>query len=189
MVTVLAAVRYLVFAVFVLAVATAVGSWLVRTRRLSPFGPLGRGTRRFSDALLKPVEGRLFRAGGNPVNAGWWLVLSTAVGGILVIGIAEWLARAAVGFGWAARGGPRAVIAFAVRLAYNGVLLALVVRVIGTWVGIGRYNRWMRPAYWLTDWLVEPIRRVLPPFGMFDWSPLVAVFALWILRTLVFAIL
>jgi uncharacterized protein YggT (Ycf19 family) len=30
----------------------------------------------------------------------------------------------------------------------------------------------------LTDWIVDPIRRILPPLGMIDLSPLVAYFAL-----------
>ena len=33
----------------------------------------------------------------------------------------------------------------------------------------------------LTDWLIEPIRRILPPVGMLDFSPLVA----WLVLTLV----
>ena len=33
----------------------------------------------------------------------------------------------------------------------------------------------------LTDWIIEPIRRILPPFGMIDFSPLVA----WLVLTLV----
>ena len=33
----------------------------------------------------------------------------------------------------------------------------------------------------LTDWLIEPIRRILPPVGMIDFSPLVA----WLLLSLV----
>src|SRR5260370_23579631 len=36
----------------------------------------------------------------------------------------------------------------------------------------------------LTDWLVEPIRRVVPPIGMFDLSPILALVVLWFLRWL-----
>ncbi|NOT09343.1 MAG: YggT family protein [Gemmatimonadales bacterium] len=61
-------------------------------------------------------------------------------------------------------------------------MAAIAVRVVGSWIGFGRYARWMRPAYLLTDWLIEPIRRRLPAFGMLDLSPIVAYFALWLLR-------
>jgi len=63
------------------------------------------------------------------------------------------------------------------------------VRVIGSWFGAFRYSRWMRPAYALTDWLVEPLRRILPPFGMMDVSPLAAWFVLWVLRQLLLSVL
>jgi YggT family protein len=47
----------------------------------------------------------------------------------------------------------------------------------------------MRPVYALTDWLVEPIRRVVPPLGMFDLSPFVALIVLWGLRYILLAAL
>src|SRR2546425_12010347 len=73
--------RYAVFAVFVLSVVVAFASWLVRARRVSPFGTLGRTLRALSDPLIRPVEARLVRLGGHPVNAGWWLVVVVAGAG------------------------------------------------------------------------------------------------------------
>jgi len=46
----------------------------------------------------------------------------------------------------------------------------------------------LRPAYFLTDWLVEPIRRVLPPMGAFDWSPLAAWLVLVVLQRILLTI-
>src|SRR5256885_13759093 len=82
------ALRYLVFAAFAASVLVALASWLVRTRRISPFGPLGRTLRAASDPLIRPIEARLVRAGGNPVHAGWWLAVAVAGAGVLVI--ARW---------------------------------------------------------------------------------------------------
>src|SRR5207244_12533969 len=67
---------------------------------------------------------------------------------------------------------------------YSVLFAALLLRVIGSWFGLFRYSRWMRPAYAVTDWLVEPIRRLLPPMGALDWSPLVAWLVLWLLKQL-----
>jgi YggT family protein len=58
------------------------------------------------------------------------------------------------------------------------VLLAIIVRVVANWLGAGRYSRWIRPAYFLTDWIIEPLRRVIPPLGMIDLTPIVAWFLL-----------
>src|SRR2546425_12649264 len=74
-------VRYGVFSLFVLSALVALASWLVRTRRLSPFGPVGRALRGATEPVLRPVERRLVRLGGNPVHAGWWLVVVVAAGG------------------------------------------------------------------------------------------------------------
>jgi YggT family protein len=48
-----------------------------------------------------------------------------------------------------------------------------------------RYSRWIRPAYILTDWFVEPIRRIVPTAGALDLSPLVAMILLSVLRQII----
>src|SRR2546427_8781817 len=80
-------VRYGVFSLFVLSALVALASWLVRTRRLSPFGPVGRALRGATEPVLRPVERRLVRLGGNPVHAGWWLVVVVAAGGGLLLSL------------------------------------------------------------------------------------------------------
>src|SRR2546428_1305654 len=174
--------RYLVFAAFAASVLVALASWLVRTRRISPFGPLGRTLRAASDPLIRPIEARLVRVGGNPVHAGWWLAVAVAVAGVLLITLWNLLVDTAYGVAAAYTEGPRGAMVLAVVVAYRILVAALVVRVIAGWFGYFRYSRWVRPAYALTDWLVEPIRRVLPPAGGFDWSPLAAWLALWVLK-------
>src|SRR3954470_3680866 len=84
-------IRYLVFGLVVLAALAALGSWLVRARRVSPFGALGRGLRSFSEPIIRPVERRLVRMGGNPAHAGGWLIIITAVLGIVFISLVGWL--------------------------------------------------------------------------------------------------
>jgi len=182
------ALRYFVFAAFAVSVLVALASWLVRTRRISPFGALGRTLRTASDPLIRPIEARLVRAGGNPVHAGWWLVVAVAVAGVLLITLWNWLVDTAVSVVAAYAGGPRAAIALAVDVVYRIIVVALWVRVLAGWFGYFRYSRWVRPAYALTDWLVEPIRRVLPPAGGFDWSPLAALLALWVLKRVLLTI-
>ncbi len=181
--------RYLVFAAFAASVLVALASWLVRTRRISPFGALGRALRTASDPLIRPVETRLVRAGGNPVHAGWWLVVAVAAAGVLLITLWNWLVDTAYAVTAAFAAGPRAAIALTVVVAYRIIVAALVVRVLAGWFGYFRYARWVRPAYALTDWLVEPIRRVLPPAGGLDWSPLAAWLVLWVLKRVLLTII
>jgi YggT family protein len=174
--------RYTVFGLVVVAVLVALASWLVRTRRLSPFGALGRTLRSVTDPVLKPVERRLHRMGGNPAHAGGWLVVITAVGGIVFLSLAGWFVSTFQTVHAAASGGPRATFGLIVDLGYRLLFAALLIRVVAAWFGMFRYSRWVRPAYILTDWFVEPIRRVVPPVGALDLSPLVAMLVLSIVR-------
>ena len=62
-------------------------------------------------------------------------------------------------------------------------------RIIASWFGLFRYSKWLRPAYVLTDWIVEPLRRIVPPLGAMDVTPLVAWFALWLMRMAIHSVL
>src|SRR5881398_1454994 len=158
--------RYAVFAAFSLSVLVAFASWLVRARRVSPFGALGRMLRAMSEPVIRPVEA-----------------------GVVLLSLLDWAVRTLYGIAAAAGRGPRAMLGFLIGALYGLVFAALLVRVIGAWFGVFRYSRWMRPVYALTDWLVEPIRRVLPPMGALDWSPLVACLVLWLLKQLLLSVL
>ena len=182
MLTAYTVARYVVLGAFAASALVALASWLVRTRRISPFGAPGRLLRAASDPLIRPVETRLVRAGGNPVHAGWWLAVGVAAVGVVVLAAWNWLAEVAYGAAAAFSAGPRYAMAVVVQLAYKIVVAALVVRVLASWLGYHRYTRWLRPAYALTDWVVEPMRRVVPPMGAIDWSPLAAWLVLLVLE-------
>ena len=182
-----AVLRYSIFGLVALSAFVALGSWLVRTRRVSPFGVLGRTLRSVTDPIVRPVERRLVRMGGNPTQAGGWLVVITAVAGIVLLSLAGWLVGTFQTAGAAASAGPRSTFRLIVDLAYRILLAALIVRVIAAWFGMFRYSRWVRPTYILTDWIVEPIRRVVPPLGAVDLSPLVAMMVLSIVRQILFS--
>jgi YggT family protein len=74
-------------------------------------------------------------------------------------------------------------------IAYKILVLALFARMIASWFGAFRYSRWMRPAYILTDWIVEPLRRVVPSMGPFDITILVAWLALMLIHRILLAVL
>jgi YggT family protein len=142
-----------------------------------------------TDPIMRPVERRIVRMGGNPSHAGGWLIVLTAVAGIVLLSLAGWFLTTFARVAAAAVGGPRTTLSLIVEIAYRILIYALIVRVIAAWFGLFRYSRWVRPAYILTDWVVEPLRRVVPSVGAFDITPLVAWFALWLLRMMVHSLL
>jgi YggT family protein len=168
--------RFLVFALFLFSALVALANWALHTQRIDTSTALGRFLTTLTDRVLGPVENWQLRRGGNPQNAGWWLLGIAVVGGIVVLTVSEWVLGTIIGLAGAAGRGPRSLIRMIVALAGQLVLIALIVRVIASWFGAGRYNPWLRWAYYLTDWIVEPLRKVIPPLGMIDISPLVAWF-------------
>lgn len=180
--------RFLALGALLLSVLIAVTHWAVREGRLQAFGPWPRFVRRWSDPLLEPLERWLVRRGRNPQEATLWLVGIVVLAGIVLLSLTRWI----VGFIYRAaalrHATPIAIVAFVLESAFNLMIVALLVRVIGSWLGAGRYNPITRWTYFVTDWLVEPIRRRLPPIGPFDISPIVAYLAVLILRWVVLGI-
>lgn len=178
-------VRILVSAALAIAAVLALGSWAVTSRRIPPASALGRVLRRVSDPVVVPVERWLRRRGLNPQEAPWWLLGLTVVGGIAVMAAAEWLIGVAGRLIGEGQSGPRGVTRLVVYLAGQAVLLSLIARVVGSWMGKDRSTPWLRPAFRLTDWIVEPLRRFIPPLGIIDIVPLVAWFLLQIVLAIV----
>lgn len=174
--------RGLVVAVFAYAVVVAATHWAVRSRRLNPFSGWARFVRRLSEPVLRPLERRILRAGGSPSDAPLWLLGIALVGGLVLISLMRWAIGFTYELGALAQAGPRDWLIAAVSWVFRIVMIALLVRVIGSWFSVSPYAKWMRPFILLTEWLLEPLRRLLPPFGPLDLSPMVAYLLLWIAR-------
>lgn len=159
----------------------AVLDWAVRTRKINPFSPVARFCRRVIDPMLAPVESRVVRAGGLPTQAPWWALAAVVVMGVLLIVILQWIRATALSLEFAATQGGMGIAALVLQWVFELLKIALIVRVIVSWIGM-RYSWWARAAYALTDWIVRPIARVLPPFGMMDFSPLVAYLLIYVVE-------
>lgn len=182
-------VRTAVIVALAYAAVVAVTHWAVRNRRINPFGSWPRFVRRVSDPLLQPLERRVISAGGNPQNTPLWLLVAVIASGLVLMSLAAWLVDAVVRLRWMVESGPRTWLATLVSLTFTVLMAAILVRVIASWLGIGPYRRWMRPVMALTNWLIDPIRRILPPFGMLDFSPMVAWLVLYVVRGFVMGLL
>jgi YggT family protein len=182
-------VRTAVIVALAYAAVVAVTHWAVRNRRINPFGAWPRFVRRVSDPLLQPLERRVISAGGNPQNTPLWLLVAVIASGLVLMSLAAWLVDAVVRLRWMVESGPRTWLATLVSLTFTVLMAAILIRVIASWLGIGPYRRWMRPVMALTNWLIDPIRRILPPFGMLDFSPMVAWLVLYVVRGFVMGLL
>ena len=183
-------VRSLVVVALVYAAVVAITHWAVRSGRLNAFGAWPRFVRRISDPVLRPIEQRVLRAGGNPQDAALWLVGVVIVGGLILLWLLGWVLGFIASLSVLTRSGPGAWVYALVRAAFIVLEIALIVRVVVLLDRAGPFSRLVRPAYRLTDWLVVPLRRVLPTMGPFDLSPMLAWILLsWVAQPVVLGLL
>lgn len=87
----------------------------------------------------------------------------------------------------------QAVLATFVQLLITVYLLLILARVLLSWTnpmgGLGGGSGLTAFVYQATEPILAPIRRVLPPTGGVDWSPLIAMFILGALRQIVVGLL
>ncbi len=175
----------MVFAGVVLAmVVVSALAWGVRTRRIQPFSSIGRFTRKVGDPLIAPVERRVIKAGGTSATAPWWTVVLVLLAGLVVLALVTFVRDTLASVFLATSQGTGGILRLLLSWTFGVLQVALLVRVITSWVG-GTYSTIGRLAHRMTEWLVGPLRRVLPAFGQIDISPLVAWFLLSLVRSLV----
>ena len=71
-----------------------------------------------------------------------------------------------------------------VNLLINVFIFAIVIQVILSWVSPGAYNPITGLIHSLTEPVMRPARRILPPFSGLDLSPILALIALQVIKML-----
>ena len=69
-------------------------------------------------------------------------------------------------------------------LFLNVLLFAILIQVILSWVSPGTYNAAVSLLYSITEPVLRPCRRLIPPISGIDLSPLVALIAIQLLKML-----
>lgn len=178
----IAVVRIALFWVAVVVALIAALDWAVRTRRVQPFSAIARFCRRYVDPLLAPIERRVVRRGGLPSSAPWWMLGAVVVGGLLLLALLEFLGRFFLQIAWASSSPGRFGMTL-VSWTFAVLRIALIVRVVSSWFQISPWSKWIRWSYVLTEWMLAPLRRIIPTLGPVDITPLVAFLLLMILQS------
>ena len=63
--------------------------------------------------------------------------------------------------------------------------LAIFARVILSWLPMGGTNPLVAIVYQITEPILAPLRRIVPRLGMFDLTPMIAIFILIAIQRLV----
>jgi YggT family protein len=181
----------LVWLLVIVAIITMVGLMLARFilnyADMNPFSRPVLFVRRFTDPFVNPVRRALMGFGIQPNGAPLFVVLLTILLGyfayILTASVLNPLAGILLAVTSGNAGGAVAVIGYILygALALYGLLI--MIRIIFSWGQVSYGNRLMRFLVNVTDPLLLPLRRIIPPLGMFDISPIVAFMLIWLFQT------
>jgi YggT family protein len=153
---------------------------------LNPFAWTSRTVRRLTDGFVMPVRGGLRHVGVDPKFAPLVVILLVIVLGYFTGWLAGTVGDTILGVLSATRRG--AVITAIGYLIYGALtvyLILIIARVVFSWGQVSYRNRVMRFLVNITEPLLGPLRRMLPPLGWIDISPLVATLIILLLRAAV----
>jgi len=153
---------------------------------LNPFAWSSRTIRRLTDGFVMPLRGGLRHVGVDPKFAPLVVILLVIVLGYFVGWLAATVGETIVGV---LNSVMRGAFVLAVGYIINGLLsiylILILARVVFSWGQVSYRNAVMRFLVNTTEPLLGPLRRMLPPLGWIDISPLVAMLIIMFLRAAV----
>lgn len=81
------------------------------------------------------------------------------------------------------------MLLYTLNILFTSYTFMLLIRVFGSWFPNLSQNRFMYFIAFYTDPYLNVFRKILPPFGPLDISPMIAFFVLQIIEAIVFKIL
>ncbi|HEX6574446.1 MAG TPA: YggT family protein [Gemmatimonadaceae bacterium] len=182
---ILGAIRFALVVLAGIFAAFCIIDWLVRTRRVNLFGSLARFSRSRIDPVLEPIERKVVRAGGNPASAPLWALAGVVVGGILLVSVLDFIRAEILGLAFAVQSGPGGIFKLLVAWTFDFLRIALLVRVVSSWLPVSPYSKWIRWSYAVSEPILKPLRQVIPAMGPIDITPIIAFFLIGLLQSFV----
>jgi YggT family protein len=76
-----------------------------------------------------------------------------------------------------------------INLLYYTLLVLVLARVVLSFTNFSPYHPISQLIYQLTEPIMAPVRRLLPPMGGFDFSPIIVLIAAQLLRGVLFSLI
>jgi len=153
---------------------------------VNPFSRPALMLRRITDPMVTPLRRALVRLGVEPNFAPLILILIVILLGWFVIQLSD-----SISFTIqkvienTRRGALVAVLGYVLYGALDIYMLLIFIRIIFSWGMVSHTNRIMRFLVNVTEPLLAPLRRMIPPLGTFDLSPIVAFILILLLKAAV----
>jgi YggT family protein len=176
-------ITYAVAAIIIGVVLLMLMRFIVSAADLNPFSWLALTVRRLTDPMLMPVRRALAGFGVDPKVAPLITILLAILVGWFAIQLTDSILGTIAGVLLAAQ--QRRFIALVGHILYGALdiyAILIFIRIIFSWGMVSYRNRIMRFLVNVTDPLLVPLRRMIPPFGMLDLSPIVAFILIWLFK-------
>lgn len=180
-----AGLRSVFLAVGVALAVVATLDWAVRTRRINTFGGVARFMRTNVDPRLTGVERQVIRAGGHASATPWWGLVAYVVVAALVLAAIDMMSGLMREAALASSIGGAGILILLVRWSFAFLRFALLIRVLSSWFPRMNNSPYIRWSFGATEWMLRPMRAVIPSLGLVDITPIVAYFALMLVQGLV----
>jgi YggT family protein len=150
---------------------------------LNPFGWPAITIRRLTDPFVVPVRRALMGFGVDPKYAPLVAILLTILLGWFVLQLISGIVNTLVGILMALQNNQlAAILGYVLYGLLTLYTLLIFIRIIFSWGMVSYSNRLMRFLINTTEPLLGPLRRIIPPVGVFDISPIVAFIILWLFQ-------
>jgi len=151
---------------------------LVNYADMNPFSRTALNVRQFSDPLVNPVRRVLLSYGLDQKLAPFVTILIAILIGWLLLEMVSAVVFTVRGVLTSLQGGAiRPLIGYILFGLLAVYSLLIVARIILSW-GMSYGNRLMRFLIRVTEPILGPFRRIIPPLGMFDISPIIVLLIL-----------
>ena len=176
-------INWIVTAVIIVVIGLMVIRLIANSMDLNPFTWISLTIRRLSDPFIMPMRRGLMGFGIDPKYAPLVVILITILLGFFALKLSETLAYTASGILVSVKDGSMIhVLGFIIYGAVSIYILLIFMRIVFSWGMVSYSNRLMRFLVDATEPLLGPLRRIIPPLGMMDISPIFAFLILWLLQ-------
>jgi YggT family protein len=151
---------------------------------INPFSWPSLTLRRITDPMINPVRRVLAGFGIQPKVAPLITILIVILLGWLTLQLVASILNIVAGILISLSAGEMvALVGYILYGLLSLYSMFLLIRIIFSWGMVSYSNPLMRFLANLTDPLLLPLRRVIPPIGMFDISPIVAFFIIFLFQS------
>jgi YggT family protein len=175
-----APVIFLIDTLFGLYILVIMLRFLLQTARADFYNPISQFIVKVTNPALRPLR-RLIPGWGGIDNASLVLLFAVQCVALLLLG----LISGAFGTGLSVFGLLMASITKLVSLLLYVYLFGIFILALLSWINPGSYNPVAAVIASITEPLMRPARRLIPPLGGVDLSPMAVILAIYVMRMLI----